>query len=147
MSAIEITKENWERGIVVPGFPTPPVNAFLSGELINHDPENGVIRISFPTRSEYANPAGFVMGGITSAFLDHIPGPLIVAATGGKALPVTLDMNLSFFKPVPIGPRVIAEAKIDKMSKSVVFTTACILGENDEVLVRASQTTLLKEIK
>lgn len=146
MGAVEITLENWNNGLVAPGFPIPPINAFLGGELISHDPENGVIRLSFPTQPEHANPAGFVMGGITSAFLDNVPGPLTVAATGGKAFPVTLDIHVTYFKPVPIGPNAIAEARIDRMSKSVIFTTACILGDNDEVLVRAIQTAMLKYV-
>ncbi len=146
MQALEITHENWNKGIVVPGFQVPPINAFLEGRLINHDPEKGIIRMSFPTRPEHANPAGFVMGGITAAYLDNIPGPLSVAAAGGKAFPITLDMHITYFKPVPIGPDAIAEARIDKMSRSVIFTTAYILGDNDEVLVRAIQTAKLKHI-
>ena len=86
MQAVEITQENWKNGIVVPGFQLPPINSFLGGELISHDAENGVIRLSFSTQPDHANPAGFVMGGITSAFLDNIPGPLTVAATGGKSV-------------------------------------------------------------
>lgn len=88
MQALTITSENWTRGVVVQGFPVPPINKFLGGELISYDPEQGIIRVSFPTKPEHANPTGFVMGGITSAFLDHIPGPLTVAATGGTAFPV-----------------------------------------------------------
>jgi uncharacterized protein (TIGR00369 family) len=146
MQAIEITQDNWRKGVVVPGFPVPPINGFLGGELISHDPANGVVRVSFPTKPEHANPAGFVMGGITAAFLDHIPGPLMVAATGGTAFPITLDIHVTYFKPVPIGPRAIAEARIDRMTKSTIFTTSCILGENDEVLVRSIQTGMLKPV-
>ena len=144
MQAIKITQENWKQGIVVPGFPIPPINSFLGGELISHQPEQGVIRVSFPTRAEYANPAGFVMGGITCAFLDNTPGPLAVAATGGTAFPVTLDIHVTYFKPVPIGPPAITEARIDRISKSTIFTTALLLDEHDNVLVRAIQTAMLK---
>jgi len=146
LPAIRITQENWTKGIVVPGFKKPPIADFLGGELLSHDPENGVVRLSFPTRPDHANPAGFVMGGITAAFLDNIPGPLTVAATGGEAYPVTLDIHISYLKPVPIGPNAVAEARIDRMTRSVIFTTACILGENDEVLVRAVQTAMLKRV-
>ena len=83
--AIKVTDENWNKGFVIPGFPIPPINAFLGGRLIHHVPAEGVIRLAFPTKPEYANPAGTLFGGMASAFLDHIPGPLTVAATGGKA--------------------------------------------------------------
>ena len=142
--AIKVTEENWAKGFVIPGFPIPPINAFLGGKLIEHDPEKGIIRFAFPTKPEYANPAGTLFGGMASAFLDHIPGPLAVAATGGKAFPVSLDIHLTYFKPVPLGPDVIAEARIDRMTNSVIFTTACLLGEDDDILVRSIQSAMLR---
>lgn len=144
MEAVEVTQESWEKGFVIPGFPVPPINTFLGGRLISHDPAKGVIRFAFPTSPEYANPAGNVFGGMTAAFLDHIPGPLAVAATGGEAFPVSLDIHVTYFKPVPIGPDAIAEARIDRMTKSVIFTTACILGKDDEIMVRSIQSAMLR---
>ena len=81
---------------------------------------------------------------MTAAFLDHIPGPLAVAATGGEAFPVSLDIHVTYFKPVPIGPDAIAEARIDRMTKSLIFTTACILGKDDEIMVRSIQSAMLR---
>jgi len=144
MQAVKVTAENWAKGFVIPGFPIPPINSFLGGKLVSHDPDNGVIRFSFPTKPEYANPASHVMGGITAAYLDNVPGPLTVAATGGAAFPVSLDIHVTYFKPVPIGPDAIAEARIDRMTKSVIFTTACILGDNDDILVRSIQSAMLR---
>ena len=143
---IQVTDENWQKGFAVPGFPIPPINKFLGGKLIGHDPEKGVIRFTFPTRQDYANPAGTLFGGMAAAFLDHIPGPLAVAATGGKAIPLSLDINITYFKPVPLGPDVIAEARIDSMTTNVMFTTACLLGDDDEILVRSIQSAMLRPV-
>jgi acyl-coenzyme A thioesterase PaaI-like protein len=71
-------------------------------------------------------------------------GPLIVAATGGEKFPVTLDLHTTYFKPVPIGPRAIVEARIDRMGGSAVFTTASISSERGDVLARAVQTAMLR---
>jgi acyl-coenzyme A thioesterase PaaI-like protein len=65
------------------GFPIPPIGKLLGSRMESHDPKAGVLRVSFPTKPEYASPDGAVMGGIAAAFLDGVMVPLIVAATGG----------------------------------------------------------------
>ena len=144
MAAIQLRVSDWEAGCVMPGFPIPPIAHFLGGRLESHDPQAGVLRVSFPTKPEYANPGGAVMGGIVAAFLDDVMGPLIVAATGGAKFPVTLDLHTTYFKPVPIGPRAVVEARIDRVGGSAVFTTASISSESGAVLARAVQTAMLR---
>ncbi len=144
MAAIQLKAEDWEAGFVLPGFSIPPIGKFLGARLESHDPVASVLRVSFHTRPEYANPAGAVMGGIVAAFLDDVNGPLIVAATGGERLPVTLDLHTTYFKPVPIGPRAVVEGRIDRMGASAAFTTAHIISDSGEILARAVQTAMLR---
>jgi len=70
-------------------------------------------------------------------------GPLIVAATGGEKFPVTLDLHTTYFKPVPIGPRAVVEARIDRLT-AAAFTSATIQAENGDLLARAIQTAMLR---
>lgn len=147
MPAIQMKASDWELGLVIPGFPIPPIGKFLGGRLESHDPDAGVLRVSFPTKPEYANPGGAVMGGIVASFLDDVMGPLVVAATGGEKFPVTLDLHTTYFKPVPIGPRAIVEARIDRIGMQAVFTTAQIAGDNGDTLVRAVQTAMLRNAR
>ena len=144
MPAIQLNAVDWEAGLVAPGFPIPPIGRFLGGRLESHDPVQGVLRVSFPTKPEYANPGGAVMGGIAAAFLDDVMGPLIVAATGGAQFPVTLDLHTTYFNPVPVGPRALVEARIDRMGGTTAFTTAFILADSGDILVRAVQTAMLR---
>lgn len=144
MPAIQMNASDWEAGFVMPGFPIPPIARFLGSRLEFHDPVAGVLRVSFPTKPEYANPGGAVMGGIVATFLDDCMGPLIAAAAGGEKFPVTLDLHVTYFKPVPIGPRALVEARIDRVGASAAFTTAHIADERGEVLVRAIQTAMLR---
>lgn len=146
MTSVKITSQAWASGELMPGFRIPPISKFLDSRLESHDPAASVLRVSFATRAEYANPAGAVMGGIVAAFLDDVMGPVVVCATGGAKFPVTLDLVISYFKPVPIGPRAMVEARIDRLGGSAVFTTAVVLGENDEVLARAVQTAMLRNV-
>lgn len=142
---IQLTHEARARGEVMPGFKIPPIGALLGARLISHDAQAGVLRLSFPTKPEYANPAGAVMGGIVTSFLDDSMGPLIVAATGGKKFPVSTDLHTQFFKPVPIGPPCVVEARIDRMGKTIAFTSAVALNERGEVCARAVHTAMLMD--
>lgn len=144
MPAIQLKASDWEAGFVAPGFPIPPIGRLLGPYLESHDPVAGILRVSYATKPEYANPGGAVMGGIVAAYLDDSNGPLIVGATGGAKFPVTLDLHTTYFKPVPIGPRVLVEARIDRMGASAVFTTAQIIGDNGDILARAIQTAMLR---
>ncbi|MGE0739851.1 MAG: PaaI family thioesterase [Hyphomonadaceae bacterium] len=144
MQAIQMKASDWEAGFCAPGFPVPPIGKFLGGRFESHDAAAAILRVSFPTKPEYANPGGAVMGGIVASFLDDCMGPLVVAATGGEKFPVTLDLHTTYFKPVPIGPRALVEARIDRLGASAVFTSAQIASESGEVLVRAVQTAMLR---
>lgn len=144
MPAIQMKASDWEAGFVLPGFPIPPIAYLLGTRFEFHDAAAGVLRVSYATKSDYANPGGAVMGGIVAAFLDDCMGPLIAAATGGEKFPVTLDLHTTYFKPVPIGPRAFVEARIDRIGASAAFTTAHIADEKGDVLVRAIQTAMLR---
>ena len=146
MTAMQLKMSDWESGSFMPKFPIPPIARFLGTRFEHHDPDKGVLRVSFPTKAEYANPGGMVMGGIVASFLDDAIGPLVVAATGGTHFPVTLDLHITYFKPVPIGPRAIVEARVDRLGRSTVFTNARILSEDGEELARAVNTATLRPI-
>ena len=68
MTAIQLKASDWESGKFLPNFPIPPIDGFLGTLFEHHDPDKGVLRVSFPTKPEYANPGGMVMGGIVAAF-------------------------------------------------------------------------------
>jgi uncharacterized protein (TIGR00369 family) len=142
---IQITQEVWASGHVIPGSKMPPVAQLWRGECVSHDPAAGVLRVQFPTKPEYANPAGMVMGGIVTAMLDDTMGPLVVAQTGGAKFPVSTDLHTQFFKGAPIGPPLIVEARIDRLGRSIAFTSALLLNEKGEVCAKAVHTAMLMD--
>jgi uncharacterized protein (TIGR00369 family) len=123
----------------------PPVAALWRGEFVSHDPAAGVLRVRFPTKPEYANPGGMVMGGIVTAMLDDTMGPLVVAQTGGANFPASTDLHTQFFKGAPIGPPLIVEARIDRLGKSIAFTSAVLMNNRGEVYAKAVHTALLMD--
>lgn len=140
MAPIQITAEAYARGEVIPGFPVPPVTRLLDTHVESHDTAAAVLRLSYGTRPEFANPHNSVNGGIVSAMLDDAMNTLIVAQNGGQRAQVSTDLHTSFFKPVPIGPRCIVEARVDRMGRSVAFTSAVLINENGDVLAKAIHT-------
>lgn len=145
ITPIQITHEVWASGYVIDGFKMPPIAAVLQGRLESHDSVAGVLRVSFPTKPEYANPGGVVMGGIVSAFLDDCMGPLVVAQTGGTKFPSSTDLHTQFFKGLPIGPPCVVEARIDRLGRNVAFTSAVVMNEKGEICARAVHTAMLMD--
>lgn len=143
---IQMNAETWATGQVLEGFPIAAISVMLGARLESHDAEDGVLRVSFETRPEFANPAGVVNGGIVSAMLDDAMGPLVVAQTGGLKVPVSTDLHTSFFKGVPIGPRCLVEARIERLGRSVAFTSAVAFSENGDVLAKAVHTAQLMDV-
>jgi uncharacterized protein (TIGR00369 family) len=140
MTPIQITAERYEQGEIIPGFAIPSITRFLDMRVECHDTAAAVLRLSFSTRPEYANPHNSVNGGILAAMLDDAMNCLILAQTGGSKLQVSTDLHTSFFRPAPIGPRVTVVARIDRMGRSVAFTSAEALNDKGEVLARAVHT-------
>ena len=142
---IQITQENWARGYVLEGFKMPPIAALLQGQLDSHDPAAAILRVRFPTRPDYANPGGVVMGGIVTAMLDDTMGPLVAAQTGGLKFPSSTDLHTQFFKGVPIGPPCLVEARIDKLGRSIAFTSAVLMNDKGEICAKAIHTAMLMD--
>ncbi|KFH24627.1 hypothetical protein IB63_01335 [Brucella abortus 544] len=98
----------------------PPTAQLLGWELIDVDVEQGTIRIAFHPDERMLNPRGTVQGGIVAAMLDDTMVPALYALTGGQYLASTIDLNVSFIRPVQPG-RVIAEGRVVNRGRSVVF--------------------------
>ncbi len=146
MPPIEITKADYDAGRIGRDFGIPPCAAHLNARFESHDSAAGVLRISFVPRPEFANPGGAVQGGFICAMMDDTMGPVALAATGGVKIPVTCDLNTSYFAAPKIGVRCIVEARIEKLGGSIAFTSATLFNEAGEVLAKATQTARLVEV-
>jgi uncharacterized protein (TIGR00369 family) len=146
MTLLQITAENWASGHIAPGFVIPPISRFLGSRFESHDLATGVLRLSFPTKPEYATPAGTVNGGMIAAMLDDAMGALCLVHSGGTKVWATTDLHTQFFKPVAIGPRCFTEARMDRMGRAMAFTSAALLNEKNEICARCVHTAQLIEL-
>jgi uncharacterized protein (TIGR00369 family) len=146
VSLIQITPESWAAGSIAPGFSNPPITRFLESRFESHDLSTGLLRLSYPTKPEYATPAGTVNGGIVAAMLDDAMGPLCLVHSGGAKIWATTDLHTQFFKPVAIGPRCFAESRMDRMGRAVAFSSAVLLNDKNEICAKVVHTAQLIDL-
>jgi uncharacterized protein (TIGR00369 family) len=119
--------------------PAPPAAALLGWELVSEDPEAGTIEIAFHPDARMLNPQGNVQGGFVAAMLDDTMGPALVSMSGGTLMPSTIDLNVSFMRPVKPG-RVIGRGRVVKAGRSVVFLEGELFDETGNLLARATSS-------
>ncbi len=127
------------------GLPTPPIAELLGWELIAEDAANGAVEIAFHPDRRMTNPRGQVQGGIVAAMLDDTMGPALLVASGGRHVASSIDMNVSFLRPVMPG-RVIAKGRVVRQGSRVAFLEAELFDEAGRLLARATSSALPAEI-
>jgi uncharacterized protein (TIGR00369 family) len=120
-------------------FPAPPCAELLGWELIAEFPEEGRIEIAFHPTAQMLNPRGTVQGGFVAAMLDDTMGPALVSMSSGKEVSVSIDINVSFIKPVMPG-RVIGKGRVVSRGKSIAFLEAELFDENGGLLARSTSS-------
>ena len=122
-------------------FPRPPIADLLGWELIAADAAAGTIGIAFHPTAAMLNPRGTVQGGIVAAMLDDTMGPALANTTGGTIVPSSIDLNVSFLRPVQPG-RVIGRGRVVKLGKAVAFLEAELFDEAGTLLARATSSAV-----
>jgi molybdopterin converting factor subunit 1 len=125
--------------------PRPPAYAKLLGiRPLLAAP--GHVRLEFCASEELLNPAGVVQGGFITAMLDEAMGPAALSELGPGFTVPTLELKVSFLRPVRPGI-VVSDARVIHRGKSVVFTEATLTDEQGELLAKASGTARIVELK
>jgi uncharacterized protein (TIGR00369 family) len=125
-------------------FTAPPSSKLLGWHLIDARPREGWIRIGFDGKRDFCNPAGFVQGGILSAMLDDTMGPAVFVMTDGKLYTMTITMSVNFLAPAKPG-KLIAEASVTQLGKTVAFIEGRLMSEAGIVLATATTSARLVE--
>lgn len=121
--------------------PAPPAAELLGWELVSEDPEAGTIEIAFHPDERMLNPQGSVQGGFVAAMLDDTMGPALVSMSGGTLMPRSIDLNVSFLRPVKPG-RVIGRGRVVKAGQSVVFLEGELFDLAGNLLARATSSAV-----
>ena len=119
----------------------PPAAELLGWELVSEDPEAGTIEIAFHPDGRMLNPQGTVQGGFVAAMLDDTMGPALVSMSGGKTMPSTVDLTVSFIRPVRPG-RVVGRGRVVRAGRAIVFLEGELFDESGTLLARATSTAI-----
>ncbi len=132
--------EGYERFMELVGnhVPRPPAYAGLLGIRPLHA-EPGYVKFEFRATEQFLNPAGVVQGGFITAMLDESMGPAALSAIGPGFMVPTLELKVSFLRPVRPG-RLVAEARVVHRGRSVVFLESALFDEQNERLATATAT-------
>lgn len=116
----------------------PLLRAMGFDRLLHSDPQ-GVARVRFAPRAEFAHTEGtIVQGGFITAWLDNSMAFAVVAREPGVGL-ASLELKVSFLERVGVAP-VEAEARVVRWGGSVVFLEASLFAQDGQLLARASST-------
>jgi uncharacterized protein (TIGR00369 family) len=121
--------------------PAPPAAELLGWELVSENPEEGTIEIAFHPDGRMLNATGTVQGGLVAAMLDDTMGPALVSMSGGTLMPRSIDLNVSFLRPVKPG-RVICRGRVVKAGQSIVFLEGELFDEQGVLLARATSSAV-----
>ena len=87
-----------------------------------------LLRLSMPVDDRHLRPGGTVSGPAMMSMADTAAYLLILGLIGPVALAVTTNLNINFLrKPAP--SRLIAEATMLKLGKSLAITEIALLSE------------------
>lgn len=109
------------------------------GEVIEADPRGGRVSLRFEVRPEFCHPGG-AQGGFVAGWMDSAMAHAVMVRTEHAQVPATLEVKVSFLRPVFAGQTVTARAEIVRMGRSMVFLEARLYGADEELLATASST-------
>jgi uncharacterized protein (TIGR00369 family) len=121
---------------VLDRFATPPCAKLLGLDILAADPTEGRVRIGFEGRAEFCNAAGGIQGGLLTAMLDDCIGSAVLIGTDAQLLPTTISLHVNFLAPAKPG-RLIGEASIQRMGKTIGFIEASLRDEAGQMIATA----------
>ena len=80
-----------------------------------------------------------IQGGFVSGMIDASMSQFIMFESKGKALPLTLDIDIKFLKSCKPNIKTIAKSKIIRKGKSIAFTNGELYQDN--ILVALGSAT------
>ena len=113
--------------------PLPPASQRLGLRFLEAEPGSGRVRVEFSAGEEFTNPRGQIQGGFLAAMLDETLGAALAATLAAGEFAVTLELEVSFLRPVAPGA-VVGEGRVTKRGRSVAFLEGSLLDPDGERL-------------
>ncbi len=115
----------------------PRAAATLGFEFIDADVEAGTIELTFAATEAFTNPFGNVLGALQAAMRFDTVGPALLATLEPDQFQSTLQLNVSFLRPVRPG-RLLARGWIVHRDGDLVFLEAVLSDADGAVVATAT---------
>ena len=119
--------------------PMPRAAATLGFEYIDADVEAGTIELAFAATGDFTNPTGNVLGAFVAAMLYDTVGPALLATLEPDQFQSTMQLNVSFLRPVRPG-RIVGKGRVVHRDGDLVFLEASLTGPEGPVIATATAT-------
>jgi uncharacterized protein (TIGR00369 family) len=119
-----------------------PHTALLGSEFVGWDEASQTATMRFTVKREMTTWRGGVQGGLVAGYLDDVMGYAYVAATGGEAAPLNLDLSMSLIRLIPAGAVIIGKGRVVKAGRRVIFLEGELLAEDGTLYARSTSTAI-----
>ncbi len=119
----------------------PPASFTSMGASFVHYEPNRTLLISIPVREDFANPMGFMQGGLLTAAFDNAFGPLSYLVAGKPA--VSLDIHTNYIRGISIRDTLFVEARVIARGFRTIFLEAEAVNSRDKQIAKASSQLLI----
>ncbi|OQV19694.1 putative Acyl-coenzyme A thioesterase 13 [Hypsibius exemplaris] len=109
--------------------------------------EPGKVHFEIEILKEHTNGLGGMHGGFVALLVDNITGAAITTLGKSKKpdIPfysgVSVAMNLNYLSPGKLGETIIAKASVEKMGRTLVFTSCELVNKSDGKIIATGQHT------
>jgi len=118
-----------------------PSAELMGSQFQSWDAETGEVTYTFDPPPSFASPRGAVQGGLIAGFLDEVMGAALLAHSDNAALPLNLDMTMTFVRMVPL-ERITAKGRVIKAGRKVAFLEGELFDSEGRLLARATSTAI-----
>lgn len=105
----------------------------------------GEARLEMEVRPDMTNGEGWLQGGIYTAFADEAMALAIYTLLNPDEMIATVSCTTGFLKGVRAGERIIAEARVIRKGRQIIFTEASVMKAEDSTgLARCSASFMVR---
>ncbi|MBB3184758.1 uncharacterized protein (TIGR00369 family) [Halomonas fontilapidosi] len=108
----------------------------LGLEVLEVTPEVTTMRLPWSDDLLGDTARGLVHGGVLTMLLDTVCGSAVLPALPAPEVCPTLDLRVDHFRPGVAGLAILAEARVVRVTESVVFTEGSLWQETGRPLAR-----------
>ena len=118
----------------------------MNAEVLEMNFKEQTLKMSFKPDEFFCHSDGTILqGGFITTMLDASMAFLVMQLVDFKKVPLSIDVNVNFLSSG--GPKLtIAVARINKIGKSIAFSSADLF-QDDELIATASSSIKLKDFE